>query len=129
MERNLMRRVMAFLSVVLALIALSALSGCSSPGVGNADVVVCNDSPQVIYTVTLSTEMQSESVSAASGVGLLERGDQCGFQLEDGSRAFTLELMDEHGDLLARCRGSYEGKRLLLTLEENGGVSVREEEA
>ena len=132
MERNLMRRVMAFLSVVLALIALSALSalsGCSSPGVGNADVVVCNDSPQVIYTVTLSTEMQSESVSAAQGVGLLERGDQCGFQLEEGSRAFTLELMDEHGDLLARCRGSYEGKRLLLTLEENGGVSVREEEA
>ncbi len=124
-----MRRVMAFLSAILALFALSALSGCSSPGVGNADVVVCNDSPQVIYTVTLSTEMQSESVSAASGVGLLERGDQCGFQLEDGSRAFTLELMDEHGDLLARCRGSYEGKRLVLTLEENGGVSVQEDEA
>lgn len=121
-----MRRVIAFLS---ALLALSTLSGCASPGVGNADVVVCNDSPQVIYTVTLSTEMQSESVSAAQGVGLLERGDQCGFQLEEGSRAFTLELMDEHGDLLARCRGSYEGKRLLLTLEENGGVSVREEEA
>lgn len=121
-----MRRLIALLSAVAA---LSALSGCASPGVGNADVVVCNDSPQVIYTVTLSTELQSESVSAASGVGLLERGDQCGFQLEDGSRAFTLELMDEHGDLLARCRGSYEGKRLLLTLEESGGVSVREEDA
>lgn len=127
-----MRRILAFLSVLLALFtlsALSALSGCSAPGVGNADVVVCNDSPQVIYTVTLSTEVQSESVSAARGVGLLERGDQCGFQLEDGSQVFTLELMDEHGDLLARCRGSYEGKRLLLTLEENGGVSIREEAA
>ena len=119
-----MRRVIAFLS---ALLALSALSGCASPGVGNADVVVCNDSPQVIYTVTLSTDLQSESVSAPRDVGLLERGEQCGFQLEDGSRAFTLELMGEHGNLLARCRGSYEGKRLLLTLEESGGVSVREE--
>lgn len=127
LERNfIMRRLAVLLS---AAAAVFALSGCASPGVGNADVVVCNDSPQVIYTVTLSTEMQSESVSAARGVGLLERGDQCGFQLEDESRAFTLELMDEHGDLLARCRGSYEGKRLLLTLEENGGVSVREEEA
>ena len=120
-----MRRLAVLLSAAATALALA---GCSTPGVGNADVVVCNDSPRVIYTVTLSTEMESESVSAASGVGLLGRGDQCGFQLEDGSRAFTVELMDEHGDLLARCRGSYQGKRLLLTLEEDGGVSVQEEE-
>lgn len=119
-----MRPLIAMLSAVLA---LSALSGCSSPGLEDADLVVYNDSPQVIYTVTLSTELQSESVSAPRDVGLLERGERCGFQLEDGSRAFTLELMGEHGDLMTRCRGSYEGKRLLLTLEESGGVSVREE--
>ena len=121
-----MRRLALLLSAALAALVLS---GCALSDVGDADVVVCNDSPQVIYAITLSTEIQSESVSAPQDVGLLERGDRCGFQLEDGSRAFTLELMDEHGDLLARCRGSYEGKRLVLTLEENGGVSVQEDEA
>lgn len=119
-----MRRLAIFLSAVLAALALS---GCALSDVGNADVVVCNDSPQVIYTITLSTETQSESVSAPQDVGLLERGDRCSFQLEDGSQAFTLELMGEHGDLLARCRGTYEGKRLLLTLREDGGVLVRED--
>lgn len=121
-----MRRLIVFLSAALTALALS---GCALSDVENADVLVCNDSPQVIYAVTLTTELQSESVSAPQGVGLLERGDRCGFQMADGSRAFTLELMGEHGDLLARCRGSYDGKRLLLTLEENGGVSVREADA
>ncbi len=120
-----MRRLIALLSAALAAFTLS---GCSSPGLGDADVVVYNNSPQVVYSVTLSTEIQSESVSAPRDVGLLERGDRCGFQLADGSQAFTLELMGKHGDLLARCRGSYQGKRLLLTLEEDGGVSVQEEE-
>ena len=120
-----MRRLIALLSAALAAFTLS---GCSSPSLTDADLVVYNDNSQVIYTVTLSTEIQSESVSAPRDVGLLERGDRCGFQLGDGSQAFTLELMGKHGDLLARCRGSYQGKRLLLTLEEDGGVSVQEEE-
>lgn len=120
-----MRRLIALLSAVLAAFTLS---GCSSPGLGDADVVVYNNSPQVVYSVTLTTELQSESLSALRDVGLLERGERCGFTLEDGTRTFTLELMGEHGDLLARCRGSYEGTPLLLTFEQDGQVSVQEEE-
>ena len=119
---------MRHLAVLLSAAAALALSGCSSPGLGDADLVVCNDNPQVIYTVTLTTELQSESLSAPRDVGLLERGEWCGFTLEDGTRTFTLELMGEHGDLLARCRGSYEGTPLLLTFGQDGQVSVQEEE-
>ena len=51
-----------------------ALSGCGTAGVANPDLVVYNDSTQVIYTITLSTETQSESVSSPRDLGLLERG-------------------------------------------------------
>ena len=118
-----MKSLIALLSAFLILLPLS---GCASPGQAEADLVVRNDSPQVIYTVTLSTEVQSESISAPRDVGLLERGDRCGFQLEDGSRAFTLELKGEHGDLLARYRGSYQGRQLLLTFGEDGLMSLSE---
>lgn len=118
-----MRRIFALLCAALAAVTLSA---CARFGNSDGDLIVCNDSSQVIYTITLSTQVQSESVTAPVNVGLLERGDRYGLVLEDGSDSFTLELKGEHGDLLARCTGHYRGKKLLLTLGENGMVSVSE---
>lgn len=46
-----------------------ALSGCGTAGAAHPDLVVYNDSTQVIYTITLSTETQSESVSSPPGPG------------------------------------------------------------
>lgn len=124
-----MKRFAALLTGVLLPLSLS---GCSMLGLGmtpnleDADLVVRNDSPQVIYTITLTTQVQSESVSSPQDMGLLERGERYGFTLEDGAEQFTLELKGEGERLLARCQGSYQGKRLLITLEEDGGVSASE---
>ena len=124
-----MKRFAALLTGVLLPLSLS---GCSMLGFGmtpsleDADLVVRNDSPQVIYTITLTTQVQSESVSSPRDMGLLERGERYGFTLEDGAEQFTLELKGEGERLLARCQGSYQGKRLLITLEEDGGVSASE---
>lgn len=106
-----------------------ALSGCGTAGAAHPDLVVYNDSTQVIYTITLSTETQSESVSSPRDLGLLERGDRYGMSLDGRSGPFTLELKGEHGDTLARCRSNYEGRRLLLTFEEDGRVSVSQEQS
>ena len=105
------------------------LAGCGTAGAANPDLVVYNDSTQVIYTITLSTETQSESVSSPRDLGLLERGERYGMSLDGRSGPFTLELKGEHGDTLARCRSSFEGSRLLLTFEEDGRVSVNEEQS
>ena len=124
-----MKRFAALLTGVLLPLCLS---GCSMGGIVRtqnlvfADLFVRNDSPQVIYTITLTTQVQSESVSSPRDMGLLERGERYGFTLEDGAEQFTLELKGEGERLLARCQGSYQGKRLLITLEEDGGVSASE---
>ena len=118
-----MRRVYSLLCAALTALSLSA---CARFGDSDGDLIVYNDSTQIIYTITLSTQVQSESVTAPLDVGLLERGESYGLSLEEGSSSFTLELKGQRGNLLARCTGHYKGKKLLLTLEESGMVSVSE---
>ena len=117
-----------FVPLLCAALAALSLSGCGSGGAAHPDLVVYNDSTRVIYTITLSTSTQSQSVSAPQDLGLLERGESYGISLEGESGPFTLELKGERGDLLARCRSSFEGKRLALTFEEDGRVSVSRDE-
>ena len=104
-----------------------ALFGCGTAVAANPDLVVYNDSTQVIYTITLSTETQSESVSSPRDLGLLERGDRYGMSLDGQSGPFTLELLGKGGELLGRWTGEFDGERLYLTLWEDGAVTASKE--
>lgn len=106
------------------------LSGCSMVGYlltndwdGDADLVVVNDSPQVVYSISLSTEGETETVSDAGGFGLLERGDSYGLVLEGEEEKFSVTLNNEAGQILARYQGIFSGRRLYLTLEADGKLT------
>lgn len=101
------------------------LSGC---GGAEADLVVTNDSPLVVGSITLDYGDQTEMVVNADGTALLERGDSYGLELEDGAERVVVALADLDRRELARCLVDFAGERLYLTLEADGTLSLSEEE-
>ena len=119
-----------FMPALLAALLALGLSGCSAlgyfmtPDQEDADLVVVNDSPQVIYAIALSAGDWAETVSSADGLGLLERGESYGLPLEEGTQDYILELLGEDGGVLARWRGRFRGERQELTLGTDGAVTM-----
>lgn len=119
-----------FMPALLAGLLALGLSGCSAlgylmtPDQEDADLVVVNDSPRVIYAIALSAGDWAETVSSADGFGLLERGESYGLPLEEGTQDYTLELLGEDGGVLARWRGRFHGERQELTLGADGAVTM-----
>lgn len=114
---------MVFTACVITWVLL--LTGCC--GGENADLVVVNDSRRAVYSITVEYENSTESVMAANGTALLERGQTYGLTLEDGTKQVTVTLADRYNRELARTEVDFAGKRLYLTLEQNGSFSVGEE--
>ena len=124
-----------FMPALLAALLALGLSGCSvlgyfmTPDQEDADLVVVNDSPQVIYAIALSAGDWAETVSSADGLGLLERGESYGLYLEDGAEPVTVVLTGEWGQELACFPVEFSGERLVLTYTQGGGAAVQTEEA
>ena len=106
------------------------LSGCSAlgflfgPDQGEVDLVVVNDSARAVYAISLDAGDWSETVASVDGFPLLERGESNGLSLEEGTRDYTLALLGEDGQTLARWQGRFHGERQELTLSENGPVTA-----
>lgn len=101
------------------------LTGCC--GGENADLVVLNDSRRAVYSITVEYENSTESVMAANGTALLERGQTYGLILNDGAGRVTVVLSGRYGRELGRETVDFAGERLYLTLEEDRSLSVSEE--
>lgn len=117
------------LSVLLALCL--SLSGCSlltiflTGGSPDADLVIINDSPRNVGSLSLDYGDRTEVVSNANGFTLLERGESYGIQLVENRSTVTLSLLDSEGDTLCRCLVEVEeGVRLYATLREDLHMEV-----
>lgn len=99
------------------------LSGCGSP---EADLVVVNNSPREVWSITLNYGNRTHGIRNAREHALLEQGESCGLEWELG-RA-TVTLFGRNGRELARTQVKFSGERLYLILEEDGGLSLSSEE-
>lgn len=121
-------RMKTWMGAALALGMAVILSGCSlmwyllTPDQEDADLVVINDSREVVYAISVSQGEQTETVAEAGGHGLLERGESYGLLLAETGK-FTLALSGRSGELLGRYQGDYSGERLYLTLGEGGTLT------
>lgn len=114
---------MVFTACVITWVLL--LTGCC--GGENADLVVVNNSDHAVWSITLDYENETQGVRCARDQALLEKGQTYGLTLEDGTKQVTVTLADRYNRELARTEVDFAGKRLYLTLEQNGSFSVGEE--
>ena len=125
--------------MIAALLALSltgTLSGCSLAafwlsgcGGEDADLIVGNNSPSVVYTICISHEDETQVVSNADGNALLERGESYGLELDGTEELVTVVLLDRWQRELARSYVEFQGERLFLTLEDGGTMICTMENA
>ena len=95
------------------------LSGCGSP---EADLVVVNNSPWEVWSITLNCGNRVGGVRNAREHALLKQGESCGLEWELGRATVTLFGLGNRE--LARTEVKFSGERLYLTLEEDGGLSL-----
>ena len=112
------------------------LSGCSVLGyfmtpdwVEDADLIVVNNSPSVVYAICISHEDETQVVSNADGNALLERGESYGLELDGTGELVTVVLLDRWQRELARSYVEFQGERLFLTLEDGGTMTCTAENA
>lgn len=104
--------VCALLGVMLA----AGLSGCSMVGYffsgcgsAEADLVIYNNSSDILGRAGVEMETESQGVADAEGHGL-EQGDSWGFELPDEAQNMTVRVYDRQGRQLAQGRFSWPGK-------------------
>lgn len=117
----------------LALLVMAGgciLSGCSLAGFWlsgwggeDADLVVINDSPLIVDSISLEGAEHSRSLSDGRGFALLERGESFGLKLEEGEEQVLVTLWDQDGTALASARVEWKGERTFLTLDEAGKLT------
>lgn len=109
-----------------AALAALCLSACGCDDGADADIVVYNDSSQVVGSITLEYGRQTQETAEAGGRALLERGESLGLELEEDTQWVRVVLKDLQGRAIAQKDVDYSGERLYLILRE-GRVSVLRE--
>ena len=122
--------------VFLALLVMAGgciLSGCSLAafwlsgwGGEDADLVVINDSPLVVGSISLEGAEHSRSLSDGQGFALLERGESFGLKLEEGEEQVLVTLWDPEDRPLGSTWVEWDGQRVFLTLDEAGKLTEEE---
>ena len=120
-------------SILLSGLALAlTLAGCSGgvsslQGEAQPDLVVYNDSTDIIASITISTDRESQGVAAANDSPLLERGEAYGFDVQ-GTGRVTVELWDKAEKSLGRCQVKLEQRPVRVTLRDGRNLWIQEEQ-
>lgn len=117
--------------VLAASLLLTGLFGCSMLGYWfsgcggeDADLVFYNDSTEVVGSVGIQTEQESQGMMNADGTAL-ERGETWGFELTEEAQNLEVSVYDQQGELLACGSFSWPGRGERLWAVYNGGRELR----